>query len=265
MYFYKDLIEGYRAVGLRKGDTIVLKTNLLGLGPYCLKDKHQILADHLKAIDEVIDLGVGTLVVATSSTNLCNTDIPFSMESTPSIVGALTEYIRKLPGAARTYHAFESYTALGAKADDFCADLSKFSYGLNTPEDRLLQLKAKCVCLGIEPRLGTASVHHVEALAHVPYRYTKEYKHNVLANNIIEEDIFYRHVWYRDCGIQRSGNELFFNTLEAKGLNIQSHAIGVGRVHAFDLRDFVLKGVKIMQKTPYIWLKEPPTAKPWTK
>ena len=265
MYSYQDLVNSYRAVGLEKGDTIVLKTSLLGLGRYADNNKQQTLNDHVRAIDEVIDLDVGTLVVATSSTNLCNTNTPFDLVSTPSIVGALTEFVRKMPEAIRTYHAFESYAAVGAKAQDVTSGLSKFSYGLNTPEDRLFQMRAKCVCLGIEPRLGTASVHHVETLAHVPYRYTKEYQHPIVTKNKIIEDTFYRYVWYQDCGIQRSGNKLFFEKLFSQGLKIHFHPIGSGYVSSFDLSSFVTLGVRVMQEFPFIWLKGSPTAMPWTQ
>ena len=150
MYCYQDIIATYKAVGLKRGDNLVLKTDLLKLGRYEHFNKQHILRDHIRAIDEVIDFGAGTLVVATSSTNLCNTDTPFDINNTPSIVGILTEHIRQLPQTIRSYHAFESYAAIGANAEAFCTDLSRFSYGLNTPEDRLVEHNATCVCLGVE-------------------------------------------------------------------------------------------------------------------
>ena len=124
-------------------------------------------------------------------------------------------------------------------------------------------MQAKCVCLGIEPRLGTASIHQVETLAHVPYRYIKEYSHPVEKEKGVENDLFYRYVWYENCGIKRSGNEFFFNELVSSGLKIHRYSVGSGFISCFDLSDFVTKGVKIMQRNPYIWLNEPPTSKPW--
>ena len=76
-----------------------------------------ILRAHFNVLSDLIDFSIGTLVVPTSSTNLCNTTIPFDINKTPSERGVLSEFIRQVPSAVRSFHPFYSYAAIGRDAD----------------------------------------------------------------------------------------------------------------------------------------------------
>lgn len=265
MYCYQDLISAYQKLQVEPGKTIALKTDLLKLGSYEKKKKQEILEDHLNALKQCFDLQQHTIVVATSSRNLCNTDIPYNPETTPSTTGALTEHIRKSPEAVRSFHAFDSYTAIGKQSKEICLNTSRFSYGINTPEERMVEDDATCISIGMEPRLSISTIHHVEMMANVPYRYVKEHIHPVEQNGIISHESFFRHVQYMGCGIQRSWNIELFELLEKKGMKIRSSDLGSGKIYAFSLKQFYQLAMDIFLENPYIWLKEPPTDYPWRK
>lgn len=141
---------------------------------------------------------------------------------TPSETGVLTEYIRTLPGAVRSLHPFVSYTAIGKHAKDICENVSRHAFGPETPEARVVEMDGLCICLGKDIR-NMALVHHVEHVMGVPYRYTKEYMHPISMNGEISIQPFYRHVWYKNCGMVRDGVRKIVQELkESRKPNIKS-------------------------------------------
>ncbi len=265
MFTFNELKNAYLQLDIESNRTISLKTNLLALGRYEKNKKIDILKDHLCALDDCFSIqsGGSTLVTATSSRNLCNTIIPFDINNTPSMVGALTEYIRCQDRAERSFHAFDSYAALGSKAVDICANTSRMSYGYNTPEARMIDDDAICICLGVEPRMSVTTVHHVELMSNVPYRYVKEFVHPVQKGDKVINEAFYRHVWYRDSGIVRGGNVVFFQMLADKGMEVRKVPLGLGFIYAYSLKDFYNKALQVFLENPYVWLKHEPSDYPW--
>ena len=182
-YSYEDIKETYRKVGVSKGKVVLVKTDLRPLGPYEKPQRSEILNAHFNALAGLVDLGVGTLVVSTASDSLCNTDIPFDIRNTPGERGILPEFIRRKEGAVRSRHPFMSYTAIGADAAFICEDVSRHSFGLESPKDRMLKRDAMYLSIGLEPRWTCTYVHHMEMLMGVPYRYTKEFSHPIVQEN----------------------------------------------------------------------------------
>ncbi|EGB13410.1 aminoglycoside 3-N-acetyltransferase [Pseudodesulfovibrio mercurii] len=263
-YTYDDLIEAYSTVGVRRGATVILRTDLLRLGPYEKRDRNSILEAHFNALSELIDLKQGTLVVPTASLSLCNTDIPYDPDNTPSETGLLTEYIRRKPEAVRSFHPFVSYTAIGKNADYICKDVSRHAFGPETPEARVVELDGLCVCLGKDIR-NMALIHHVEHVMGVPYRYTKEYMHPISINGEVSIQPFYRHVWYEHCGLKRDGVRKIVEELKKRGTSILKAPIGKGFVYSVGARNFYDECTKILAKDIYIWLRVLPTSRPYQK
>ena len=116
-YSFNDIRTAYKKVGVSKGQVVLVKTDLRPLGPFESSKTTDILRAHFLALADLVDLGVGTIVVATASTSLCNTENSFDPANTPSELGILTEFIRKQEGAVRSKHPFQSYAAIGAQAD----------------------------------------------------------------------------------------------------------------------------------------------------
>ncbi|WP_347246334.1 AAC(3) family N-acetyltransferase, partial [Thermogutta sp.] len=102
----QHIIDGLRELGLRAGDTVVVHSSLSSFG------KVQGGAETVvEALLEVLG-PEGTLAVPTFN---FEPDV-FDPDSTPSVVGQITEAVRKLPGAIRSKHPTHSVAAIGRLA-----------------------------------------------------------------------------------------------------------------------------------------------------
>ena len=203
------------------------------------------------------------MVVPAASTNLCDTDIPFELANTPSFrVGSFSEYVRTQPGTLRSFHPFDSFAAIGARAAEITANVSRHAYGPETPIDRLLGMDALSVCIGVDPKNSLSTVHHVEHVMAVPYRYTKEFVHPVLRNGVVHHEPFYMHVCYPEIGLERDGNQKLLSRI---GHRIRIARINLGRcfLRAYSMADFYRQAVEVFAEDIYVWCKAPPPNRPY--
>jgi len=202
-YTFEYIQDALHAVGVCEGGIVFVTSDLGRVPGFEQPSKAAILKAYLQALHDVIGPR-GTIIVPTASLYLCNTDIPCNLAETPSQnIGVSSEFVRKQPGALRSFHPFVSYTALGATARDIIENVSRHSYGPNTPEERLVEMGARSVSLGLYPRLSGSTVHQVETAALVPYRYVKEYMHPIHRDGDIIREAFYQYVLYLDSDIKR--------------------------------------------------------------
>ncbi len=264
-YTLEDIQDALRAVGVREGGIVFVTSDLGRVPGFEQPSKATILNAYLQALHDVIGPR-GTIVVPTASLYLCNTDIPFNLAETPSQnVGVFSEFVRKQPGALRSFHPFVSYTALGAAARDIIESVSRHSYGPNTPEERLVEMGARSVSIGLYPRYSGSTLHQAEAAALVPYRYVKEYLHPIDHNGRIVREQFYQYVIYLDSGVERNFGEHIYPMLEAKGA-IASKTIGErGKIYGYDTAGLFDVAKNLLLEDPYAWCKNPPSIRPWQK
>src|SRR6478672_9626519 len=103
-----DLVEGLRALGLRLGALVQVHSSLSRLG--FVEGGAETVVD---ALLEAVGLA-GTVMVPTF--NHGKADI-YDPRTTPSISGAVTEALRKRPGAHRSIHPTHPYAAIGPDAE----------------------------------------------------------------------------------------------------------------------------------------------------
>jgi len=204
----------------------------------------------------------GTIVVPTHSLNICNTNICFDPITTPSHHrGEFSEYIRKLEGAHRSFHPFASYSAYGSESESIVNTISKFAYGLETPEARLVDYNAKRVGIGLDITV-TTSIHHIEQIVSVPYRYMKEFIHPVVRQGEIIYEQFYLHVLYKNMDIKSSYNNKIFSEISPSlGVIYSSY----GRINAYSYSCAALYKLAIpfFLKDPFIWADAKPSVMPY--
>jgi aminoglycoside 3-N-acetyltransferase len=264
-YTFANLKKAYVELGVEPGMVVMLKTDLRWLGAFEFKSKSDLLAAHLEAIAERLDLDRGTLIVPTASMSLCNTDKAFNPKETPSEMGLLTEYIRQQPGTVRSFHPFVSYTALGKDAERVCGDVSRHAYGPRTPEARALEMDALEISVGLHPRKSASLIHHIEQTLAVPYRYTKEYIHPVVRGESQVSEPFYMYVWYRDSDIVRDNNKKIFDHFFASGGQLRGIELGRGKLFSYRMADFNQHASDFLHQDIYGWLAEPPQIRPWQR
>jgi aminoglycoside 3-N-acetyltransferase len=264
-YNYNDIKESFKNLGISKGMTISLKSDLQLLGPYDHKNQSESLAAHFNALADLIDLSEGTIVVATSSLSLCNSDTVFDIDHTPSEVGVLTEYVRTWPDTVRSFHPFSSYAAIGKNANYICNNTSRHAYGAATPKERLLELDATYLSLGKPPQEITTFIHHIEMLMGVPYRYVKEFIHPVLRDGNVVEEPFYMHLRYNECNAVRNLGQQIFPYFYKSGYEVKAADLGRGKVYSYSVKEFYSSTVQLMSNDLYAFLESEPIVKPYRK
>jgi aminoglycoside 3-N-acetyltransferase len=262
-YNYNDIKKAYKKIGISKGMTISLKTDLRFLGPYDSKFQDSVLAAHFDILADLIDLSIGTIVVSTASFSLCNTEKIFDIKNTPSEMGALTEYIRGRAGAIRSFHPFASYVAIGKNADYICNNTSRHSVGPNSPKARLLELDAQYLTIGLPPENATMIIHHIEKLMGVPYRYVKEFIHPVLRKGKVAHEPFYLFVRYINCNAKMSLNTKVFPNFFKCGYRVKEGVLGRGKIYLYSMKEFYLSTVQLLTDDLYACLEGDPIVRPY--
>jgi aminoglycoside 3-N-acetyltransferase len=263
-YNFDDLKQAYAKAGVRRGQVVLVKTDLRHLGEFEGGGRTAILNAHFNALADLVDLGLGTIVVSTDSTSLCNTDVPFDLATTKSERGVFTEFVRKYEGAMRSRHPFKSHAAVGAHAERICGNVSRHSGGLETPKDRMLELDAMYVSVGLEPRWTCSYVHQMEQLMGVPYRYTKEFLHPIVQpDGSIRKEFFYLFVTYLQMEVKRNRNVKIFQQYFDLGYTVDKVDVGDGSVWGYSCRDFCKATADYLRQDIYGWMDEPPAERPY--
>ncbi|MEX0694481.1 MAG: AAC(3) family N-acetyltransferase [Rhodospirillales bacterium] len=262
-YSYSDILAAYKSVGVGPGEIVSVAGDMLKMAGFEDGGGRATVKAHFNALSELLG-DTGTLVVSTASMYLCNTDVPFDIDETPSkSMGAISEHVRRHPDAVRSRHPFLSYAAIGPRAEEVIGKVSRHCYGPGTPEGRLADLNALKVSTGLPPHLSCSTVHHVEQIMGVPYRYIKEFTHPMKTGSRIVNELFYMHVWYRDIGVDRDKNVRLFERLQRR-LEITEAGLGKGTIYAYRIGEFVTEACKIFADDIYVWCKSPPKKRPYT-
>jgi aminoglycoside 3-N-acetyltransferase len=203
------------------------------------------------------------LVVSTATVSLCNTDQVFDPVTTASEMGVFSEFVRLRLSARRSFHPFISYAAVGPLAGQLTENIGRHGFGPCSPKARMIAHDACALSVGIDPRMSCTTVHHVELVSAVPYRYVKEFMHPVQRPSGVYVEPFYLYVWYRDIGIQRDRNRKLFAKLAERDFTISSTDVGLGQIHAYSMRQFYELSLEAFREDPYIWLERLPLSRPY--
>lgn len=173
-YTSDDISKALKLVGMKKGDSIFLHSNLGFFGKLKdANDTNEYCKIFKKLIFEVIGQE-GTLIVPTFSLSFCNNQI-YDKKQTPSVeCGIFSEYIRQDEDSIRSDDANFSVCAIGVNAEFFTSDSQAHSFGADSFWERLLKENGKICRFNLGSDYNTF-VHYVEWKFNVPYRYDKEF------------------------------------------------------------------------------------------
>lgn len=262
-YGANDLKQAYRQIGVERGRVVLVRSDLRLLGLFDTPDQRDTARRHAEVLCDLVDLSEGTLVVSTASLALCNTPVPFDPDTTPGEMGVLSEYVRQMPGAVRSFHPFVSYCAVGRQAEEICRDVSRHAFGLETPKARMIERDALCLSVGCQPRFTATTVHHAELVMGVPYRYVKEFEHPVVRGGLTRKELFYLYVWYTQCDMERDFNQKIFGAYAERAENLRLTGLGRGRAWSYPMREFFRSALRSLKDDIYSWLQAPPTVRPY--
>ena len=155
----QDIEAGLLDLGLEAGDLVVVHSSLSSFG--------RVVGGADTVVDALLSvLGPeGTLVVPTFNY------MPefFDPELTPSVVGAVTEAVRKRENARRSLHPTHSVAVIGPLSEDIIRDHEKTApFGQGSALYRLLELNGKVLLIGVG-HTTNSMIHVAEELAETPY------------------------------------------------------------------------------------------------
>ena len=169
----KKLIHDFSRLGLEKSDIVFIHSSFKSLG-----EVEGGAGTVIFALEHV--LGHDGLILMPSFNLLPDHDkrtSSWNIEKTPSTVGWLTEYFRRMPNTFRSNHYSHSVAARGHNAERFVADhLSDEghkspwdhppwgkTYGTNSPMYRAYMSNGKLLMLGVDYNTSTY-IHLVEVI-----------------------------------------------------------------------------------------------------
>jgi aminoglycoside 3-N-acetyltransferase len=157
---FKTLEICFRDAGVEKGDVVFVHSSLKGLGYIEHGAK-----DVVEALKSVVT-SEGTLVFPTFTiedsmyNTLKNPDFIFDPKTTPSTVGAITNYFHNSEGTYRSIHPTHSVSAWGKHARYITQEHYETgsNFGKGTPFGKMLELNGKIMGIGIS--YGPVTIYH---------------------------------------------------------------------------------------------------------
>jgi aminoglycoside 3-N-acetyltransferase len=254
-----DINDKLREIGLCKGDIVLVHSSLGKIGPIegiPLENRQMYAAAVFEAFANVLDIQKsGTLVVPTFTHEYARHGVPFIYEESPSEVGMFTEYVRKLPGALRSIHPINSFTAIGSKQREICEGVSISCYGYNSVFDRLYQHQGKMLFLGASMRHMTLK-HHLEQMVALPYVYMKAYFTRAYKDGEELRLPFLAVVRYLNGKVENNDCSQFHEHLRQRKM-LRETKIGGAEVVLTSIVDAFDEGYELLQRDPCYFLEEP--------
>lgn len=159
---------------INKGDTIYVISDMMSLALEYRKQETKLnLDDLIDFLKESVG-PEGNLLFPAFNWDFCK-GTAFDIKKTPCKTGALSKAALKRDDFVRTSHPLYSFAVWGKNTDDFLNIDVPNSFGEGTIFDRLTELNARALVIGIPALSGFTYIHHVEQLVGVPFRYNKNF------------------------------------------------------------------------------------------
>jgi aminoglycoside 3-N-acetyltransferase len=220
-------LDGYWGEsGLERGDIVLFHSSMARTFRYLLSKGAK--PDPRLVIDSILDqIGAeGTVLFP-----LFNFDFPvkreFSMLTTPSQMGVITEFSRQNYPGSRTGHPIYSFYAIGALSEEFKDLNNRSGYGPDSPFAKLLEMDGKIASVDLDDQHSMTMYHFVEEKMEVDYRYFKSFVGNCEdLNGVVTSEEYILYVRDLERGVVTNLNRMG-EILWSEGLYIGNRP-GVG-------------------------------------
>jgi aminoglycoside 3-N-acetyltransferase len=166
-----DLIHAFQASGIEKGDVLLVHSSLSAIG-YVENGPKDVVEALLEAIGAEGHLLMPNSPNASFQLDYIRQLDLFDVENSPSALGAISEWFRKLPNAERSTHPTEPVSCIGPDASWFVSDHfgQLTPYNSNSPFSKVIQRKGKILYLGVSLSNAGTNLHTLEdAVDDFPY------------------------------------------------------------------------------------------------
>lgn len=237
----KNLIEGFKRIGLQKGDLVMVHSSLSSFG--YVEGGAETVIESLWAIIEP-----GTLIFPTFTFSFVNSEHPpFNPEKTPSVVGKITEVFWRQGYGKRSLHPTHSIAVKGENVEELIKDHEKFTpFSYEGPFGKIYKKGGYILLLGVIPEV-ISFFHAIEEWVKLPYLIPTKAK--------IEKD---GKIELVDIASHPPGHRCFKNItdLMEKDRKVRKVIIGNALCRLFSIRELVEYTVKKMEKEPDILLRK---------
>ncbi len=246
MLTLNDLVDGFRALGVEAGDTLLVHSSYKSFGPVDGGPQTVIRALEM-ALDTEHD---GTLIMPTFNFGF-NKGEPWDVRTTPSKMGVLTELARQDPRAKRVFHPFYSFAVLGRYAEMLGGLRYKSAYERNSVFGKLRDLDGKIMVIGLSYNDSMTFFHHIEQMEGVDYRFLKQFTGEVTdADGKTYTDTFEMLVRDIDKGVLTMVDPMGA-LMEEKGV-IKSAQIGEAAVKLMKANEAYAFTAREMRRDPHL-------------
>lgn len=216
------LMNAFQEVGIEKGDTILIHSDITSFGLVEKFTKQKQLDTFYNAIMNTIGQN-GTLCVPAFFYEYARYGTPFDIQTSPvsDSLGVFSQYINSIKDRKRSCCPTTSIAALGKNADYICEILNRHGYGEDSAWHRMHKLNTKIVMLGTFH--GLTFTHYVDYRVGVPYLYTKLYNIPVYNNGVKIFDNTFASVRYLKYDINWLVGQEKFNLDEMLSKGIMKH------------------------------------------
>lgn len=192
-YTYQELEDVLVKVGIEKGDTLFLHTNIGFFGRMEGVTNAQVLSDSFfQALKNAVGEN-GTIVVPTFSYSFCHQE-EYNNLKTTTTCGMFSEYLRKQKDVIRSMDPNFSIAAWGKLTEYYTSNPTNESFGKGSFWERLLEQKGKIVCMNMD--CGSTFVHYIENRNQVSYRYNKAFNGVMIdTQGNVKRDYFVHYVY----------------------------------------------------------------------
>ncbi|MEU6671554.1 AAC(3) family N-acetyltransferase [Streptomyces sp. NPDC046727] len=223
-----DLERAFGEVGLTAGQVVYAGSSLAGLA-YVERPEELVTG----ALDRVLGAS-GTLVMPSGGKSFRRDGI-FDREHTPSGLGMLTEYFRRLPGTRRSFAPpFNPVCARGPLADELCAIESETSFGPDSVYEYMTRFDTQLLIIGCNFHDGISHMHCLEERHGAPFRRWKPHRGKLIVDGVPTEREFRHHTRIPTLEVSYAPLE---DVLRQAGA-MRYAQVGLCRIGAVSLKDF---------------------------
>ena len=157
------LVNDLRACGLKEGDDVLIHTSLSKIG-YVENGPETVVSALKKVIGEKGNILMPTSPNAGLQLEYIRSLEAFDVKNSPSALGAITEYFRKLPNVKRSAHPTEPVACIGPDADFYTeGHLGELTpYTDRSPFARISERGGKILYVGVTFDNAGTNLHTLE-------------------------------------------------------------------------------------------------------
>lgn len=228
----RDILDGLKQLGVRAGDLLVVHSSLSSFG-------------HVDGgADAVVDALVGAVSPGGSVfvPTYTYAKLPFDVATTPSFDGAITEAVRRRPGASRSHHPTHSLAGVGPDAAAILKGHENTTpFGPDSPLWRLWQRDARVLLIGVDHR-ANSMIHVAEESLQLAYLDRTRVAPILTPDGTVKEIV-----------IRRGGCSATFNRIDGPlrtAGQVREVLVGQSRLMLANARDIVETAAAMMRRDP---------------